>query len=350
MKPKLPSPNARIVLIKRKLSGEKVSDLCREAGISRVLFYRWYKRFINKGEKELRPKSHKIDPQARLIPKEFEDVILQNVERYPEYGIRRLLYLLPKADGKPVVGHHGIQNVLNRNKLNSYELRFAYSHAQKEALAPKSKFAFVWERVRTVWDQFIPSLAPAPPPRRLTPRGKLFGVLKAFGTSAFASFILIFVIRAWIGTIGGAESFSQGTGLVFATIALINGSLFFLYSLKYYLTLAIVLSFSQSEEGNGLRPGEASGPEGKRKGIVNWILGLGGNNNGEWRTENGKSSAVGLTPSLENVVLKRYPFISIHIPLYNEKNVVERAIRASTNFEYPEYEVILCDDSTDETT
>src|SRR3989338_5061054 len=71
---------------------------------------------------------------------------------------------------------------------------------------------------------------------------------------------------------------------------------------------------------------------------------------------------MGLKPNLDNIVLTKYPFVSIHIPLFNEKNVVERAIKAAANFEYGEpastrgestrgrYEVILADDSTDETT
>lgn len=43
------------------------------------------------------------------------------------------------------------------------------------------------------------------------------------------------------------------------------------------------------------------------------------------------------------------PFVSIHIATYNEKNVVNRILEACTSFEYPEYEVIVADDSTDET-
>ncbi len=44
-------------------------------------------------------------------------------------------------------------------------------------------------------------------------------------------------------------------------------------------------------------------------------------------------------------------FISVQIPFFNEKYVALRAIKASTNFDYGgDYEVIVCDDSTDETT
>jgi len=57
----------------------------------------------------------------------------------------------------------------------------------------------------------------------------------------------------------------------------------------------------------------------------------------------------GMNADLTTVHIKKYPYISVHIPFYNEKNVVERSIKAATSFDYPAYEVILCDDSTDET-
>lgn len=46
---------------------------------------------------------------------------------------------------------------------------------------------------------------------------------------------------------------------------------------------------------------------------------------------------------------KKEPFISIHLPMYNEKNVVERIMKACTSLDYTNYEIIVVDDSTDET-
>jgi len=48
-------------------------------------------------------------------------------------------------------------------------------------------------------------------------------------------------------------------------------------------------------------------------------------------------------------LLRRKPFVSIMIPTYNEKNVVDRILEACTNIDYDNYEVIVVDDSTDET-
>ena len=43
------------------------------------------------------------------------------------------------------------------------------------------------------------------------------------------------------------------------------------------------------------------------------------------------------------------PFVSILIPTYNEPNVVDRILMACTGLDYDQYEVIVIDDSTDET-
>src|SRR5438132_3121827 len=46
---------------------------------------------------------------------------------------------------------------------------------------------------------------------------------------------------------------------------------------------------------------------------------------------------------------ERQPFVSVHVALYNEARVVDRLLEACTSFDYENYEVIVADDSTDET-
>lgn len=48
--------------------------------------------------------------------------------------------------------------------------------------------------------------------------------------------------------------------------------------------------------------------------------------------------------------LNRDSFVSVLLPMYNEANVVERLMKFCTSFDFPDYEVIVIDDSTDETT
>lgn len=43
-------------------------------------------------------------------------------------------------------------------------------------------------------------------------------------------------------------------------------------------------------------------------------------------------------------------FVSVLLPVYNEKNVINRLLTFCTDFDYPDYEVVVIDDSIDETT
>ncbi|HKZ34816.1 MAG TPA: glycosyltransferase family 2 protein, partial [Patescibacteria group bacterium] len=57
----------------------------------------------------------------------------------------------------------------------------------------------------------------------------------------------------------------------------------------------------------------------------------------------------GLLGNLDTVELTYKPFVSIHVATYNEKRVVQRLLIACTSQDYPNYEVVIADDSTDET-
>ena len=55
--------------------------------------------------------------------------------------------------------------------------------------------------------------------------------------------------------------------------------------------------------------------------------------------------------SNKTVNLAEYPMVTVQLPIYNEKYVVDRLIDAVSNFDYPKdkLEIQLLDDSTDET-
>lgn len=92
-----------------------------------------------------------------------------------------------------------------------------------------------------------------------------------------------------------------------ALLGLLFGFLFFIYALKYYGGVALVLG------------------------------------------SNGSNGSHGLNGRIPAVRLKEEPFISIHLPLYNEPEVVDRLLTACTTLDYENYEVLVADDSTDET-
>src|SRR5260370_8850901 len=49
-----------------------------------------------------------------------------------------------------------------------------------------------------------------------------------------------------------------------------------------------------------------------------------------------------------HIDLGYHPFVSVHVAAYNEKRVIERLLQALDQLEYPEYEVVVVDDSNDE--
>ncbi|OYT52441.1 hypothetical protein B6U66_01965, partial [Candidatus Bathyarchaeota archaeon ex4484_135] len=48
-------------------------------------------------------------------------------------------------------------------------------------------------------------------------------------------------------------------------------------------------------------------------------------------------------------ILARKPFVTIMIPCYNEKDIVERTIESCLSVDYDNFEILVVDDSTDET-
>jgi len=115
-----------------------------------------------------------------------------------------------------------------------------------------------------------------------------------------------------------------GYGLAFAGLFL--GAVFFAYAIKYYLSTAMVLLTTLVGA-----PGRSNG-NGNGSHTANGINRINGNGNG-----NGY-----------HIDLGYHPFVSVHVAAYNEKRVIERLLTALAALEYPEYEVVLVDDSTDE--
>jgi cellulose synthase/poly-beta-1,6-N-acetylglucosamine synthase-like glycosyltransferase len=123
-------------------------------------------------------------------------------------------------------------------------------------------------------------------------------------------------------------------GIVAAYIALTCGFFFFLYAAKYYISLALMLITAgtrrQSNAGNNMG-----------NGLHNGLFGFLRN-----RRQNNRN---GLAFNHNEFHLEREPFVSIHLPMYNESRVVDRLLTACTSLEYNNYEVIVGDDSTDGT-
>jgi CheY-like chemotaxis protein len=122
----------------------------------------------------------------------------------------------------------------------------------------------------------------------------------------------------------------QALGDRLAVLSLAAGGVFFLYALKYYASVALIL-MTNPANGNGNGNGHSNGHSN-------------GNGNGKTNGINGLSN-----PNGQKHAGDYQPFISIHLPVYNEPAVIDRLVSTCTSFDYDRYEVIIADDSHDET-
>ena len=312
--------------------GLSISSVARESGIARKTLYQWldqYKRGTDSPdpfkEKYVSGESH---PKA-VYPK-IRDQILDLVVAHPYWSVHTLA---KEAN----VSSWTIWSLLSRYNLHTvadrqmYATKFAPIQAEKPT-----------QTIDTVslpsLDQLSPNVLPGPPPPISTqplvlpprppspPSPKRFITQLSFLTLALFIISIISFNIGW--TLLKAESLVQVLGYVFALLALGAGSAFFLYSLKYYLTIALVLVFSR---------------------LVETLKKNGSESNKTQSYFGSRADRSGLLANTSNITLTRHPFVSIHLPLYNEKRVVNRLLEAVTSLDYPNYEVIVCDDSTDET-
>jgi cellulose synthase/poly-beta-1,6-N-acetylglucosamine synthase-like glycosyltransferase/CheY-like chemotaxis protein len=198
-----------------------------------------------------------------------------------------------------------------------------------------------------------PTLSPnvkPPPPMPWTNRKLWVGIGVGLGLALLASMVL-------------------APRIAFPLIALTCGLLFFLYGLKYYLSVALILYATSSGgngNGNGLNGifnglGAINGikkrPETQGRvslrGVVDRVLQFrfrGSHNNVGEDDRKGRKGTNGIANGNGyRFKPNEQPFVSIHLPLYNESRVVGRLLEACTRLDYKNYEVLIADDSTDKT-
>ncbi|KKR50633.1 MAG: hypothetical protein UT84_C0009G0020 [Candidatus Curtissbacteria bacterium GW2011_GWA1_40_16] len=276
--------NTRIFAVQDVLNGKKtVTTVCREFNISKTIFYRWLKRYQQAGYlskdqfnehaaiNALEDKKPFISRYVGQVDKKYEDLILDAVEHYPQLSSHKLVKILPYVGNRPVVGHHGVQNVLRRFNLNTYERRLQYAQQLK-----RTQFVFTPFLAKLI--SFIIYMFSLP----LKVRNRLLAFGIAFLVPLGFSIVLLGIFE-YAKFIIRAPALPITLGYIFATFALLFGGLFFLYSAKYYITILIVLLFSRksfSTDGS------------KQKTDYN-------------------AKNLGLTPDVSGIKLDRHPFVSI---------------------------------------
>jgi cellulose synthase/poly-beta-1,6-N-acetylglucosamine synthase-like glycosyltransferase len=143
---------------------------------------------------------------------------------------------------------------------------------------------------------------------------------------------ILAVARGFVDMVAQSKirSGADWVGYGFAFTGLFLGAIFFAYAIKYYLSTAMVLLTTM------VSLGPRNGNHGSR--------GPAAPGNGTGRTRiNGEGNGNGY-----HLDLGYRPFVSVHVAAYNEKRVIERLLTALDQLDYPEYEVVVVDDSTDE--
>jgi cellulose synthase/poly-beta-1,6-N-acetylglucosamine synthase-like glycosyltransferase len=141
---------------------------------------------------------------------------------------------------------------------------------------------------------------------------------------------MVAIVRGFVETVSESKirSGADWVAYGFAFTGLFLGAVFFAYAIKYYLSTAMVLVTTLA--GGGARNGNGHGSSGSTNGNGLSRINASGNGNGY------------------HIDLGYQPFVSVHVAAYNEKRVIERLLDALDKLEYPAYEVVVVDDSTDE--
>ncbi len=337
-------PKDKLLIVNKYLAKEDTAvEICKKFNISRKSLYAWLKNYQKNGEAglyEMRPKG---EDHYRYLPGETRELILATVSRHPEFSVHTLAKTLN-------LGHHGIQNLLERKGLSMHQSREIF--AQGYITTPGTKVSPLYEPQIPVYRlrQIIAPFTTIPKLLRQNPGKGIIALL--------TSFVPLLIFFFWIKLLIFAPPGISQVGLFFSTISLSLGVIFFLYSLKYYLSAVMVLKMANSQPSGTHVPKVTN----KLAEVINkfWQHIPFANANNNVRTINP------LRLNFEKITLSKKPFVSIHVAAYNEKNVIERLIKACTNQVWsqsgksevadPErsrranYELIIVDDSTDETT
>src|SRR3990167_3429855 len=329
-------PKDKLLIVNKYLVKEDTAvEICKKFNISRKSLYAWLKNYQKNGEAglyEMRPKG---ENHYRYLATETQELILYTVSQHPDFSVHTLTKTLS-------LGHHGIQNLLERKNLNTKESRQIF--AEGYITTPKTKVSPLYEPQIPIYRlrQIIAPFTTIPKIIKQDPKKGFLALL--------SSLLPILLFFFWIKLLIFAPAGTSRIGLVFATISLNFGLIFFLYSLKYYISAALVLKLANSGPSGTQKP-RVTGRFAKVFNKLWHYLPL-----AKWNNY-GKRTVNPLLLNFEKITLFSKPFVSIHVAIYNEKNVIERLIKATTsqNWLHPSsgqanYELIIVDDSNDETT
>ena len=126
--------------IERVVRGERVTDLCREYGISRKTGDKFKQRFLRQGMAGLLDQSRAPIVIPHRVPPELAELVVGERERHPTWGPRKLKDVLEKRMSRKLPAASTIGELLDRRgllkKRQRRPRRFATPTALRNALAP----------------------------------------------------------------------------------------------------------------------------------------------------------------------------------------------------------------------
>ena len=261
------SPEYRKKLIEEYLIGRRrVSEICRRWSISRRTFYLWLARYqeatidplrseasnspfdaqgkqltIDKNsaiENALARRYRRGAEHQRSIGVQAREAILDMVRQNPYYSVHKIYEMVKRIGNLAFIGHQAIQNLLSRENLNTLARRLEY--AAGFVAEPFVEVAPLYHPEIPVyrWRQLFAPFVTVPKLLFTDPRR---GIPALFALSMPFSAVLFF-----IRTVSSASAGIFVVSLALASVALFFGFFFFVYSMKYYLSIFMVLRVAQS--------------------------------------------------------------------------------------------------------
>ena len=228
-------------------AGVSITQVCKIWAVSRPTFYAWKRRYEEVSKvSDVSKVSNVVGAMVRRYKKGYlhhrslgekaRDLILDIVRASPGLSVHKIYATVSREAGRSVVGHHGIQNILSRENLSTFAKRLIF--AQGFAPEPKVRVAPLYRPQIPVY-RLRMILAPFASIPKLMITNPRAGISRL-------SFVLVvlFIIGVWFRMI--VTSQTSAVGLVFASIALFFGLFFFIYSLKYYISILVILRIAQS--------------------------------------------------------------------------------------------------------
>jgi cellulose synthase/poly-beta-1,6-N-acetylglucosamine synthase-like glycosyltransferase/transposase len=349
------TPALRSKFLSLVKDGYSISSVCTCLNINRSTYYTWSKRVTSSNQVEVNRAGRKGSLDQRVV-----QIVLDITKLNPNWSVDKIHSYIHENTPTQLISRAAIQKILQKNNLSTAFKRL--QNASKSISRIESPVQQVQDQVMhlSTDKQVIHSRGDPSPPSISIPaqtftsssnQSKPFNLTKLIQKYTYNNIQLIFatiivaLINAYltshiVNTIIQAETIIQKIGIALSSVALFCGIFFFLYSLKYYITIFAVILNARTKRSHSDTTNSNTSLFSK----VNRLI----------QKASPNVIAEADPTKLHNLVtkteLEKYPFFSVQVALYNEKRVAERVVRAALAMEYPNFEIVVCDDSTDETT